>query len=254
VLTDGLSLAYRLSALAASFIAGELACPLLLWLRKRLKIRFAARQQRVPQSLSLISAFRGPYRAFFQKDLRVLRTGNGILSIVFLVMLSLGIMLFARITQDWQGFAVCFFVALFFAAGMLPLTLFECEVKPYRDYYTRQLRLKDEQIVAYKLPLQILIVVSLAFMLTLYDGLLHGFVASYLLAAFGITAYCLMLCVSLGWWCVRRLKKGKDFNSLYQMASFAVSAIPGVMLVYALVSFLAMRSARSLQMKGSHHA
>jgi archaellum biogenesis protein FlaJ (TadC family) len=202
----------------------------------------------------LISAFRGPYHAFFQKDLRVLRTWNGILSIVFLVMFGLGIMLFARITHDWQSFVVCFSIALFFAAGMLPLTLFECEVKPYRDYYTRQLRLRDEQIVAYKLPLQILIVVFLAFMLTLYDGFLHGFAASYLLVALGITVYCLVFCVSLGWWCVRRLKKGKDFNSLYQMASLAVFAIPGVMLVYALVSFLAMRSARSLRMRGSRHA
>jgi hypothetical protein len=253
-LTEGLSLAYRLSAFAVSFITSELVCPLSLWSRKRLKVRHLTRQRRAPQISSLIRTFQGPYRAFFHKDLRELRTWTGVFLIVCLVMVGLGVMLFARITQDWRSFTVCFSVALILAVGMLPSTLFECEIKPYRDYYTRQLRLKDEQIVAYKLPLQILIVVAFALVLVLYDGFIHGFVASYLLIALGITAYYAVLCAPISWWCVRRLKKGKGFNSLYLLASLAVFAVPGAMPAYALASLLVMRSAHGLQMRRSRHA
>jgi hypothetical protein len=254
VLTDGLLSVYRLSALAASLIAAELACPLSLWSRGRLRTRRVARQQKAPRSSSLASAFQGPYRAFFHKDLHKLRSWSGAILIVFLLAFGFGFMLFARVTHDFQSFAVCFFVALFFATGMLAFALFEYEIEPYGDYYTQQLHLRDEQIVAYKLPLHILIVVSLAFILILCDGLMHGFVASYLLAALGITVYCVALCAPLGWWCVRRLKKGKGFNSLYQLASLAVFAVPGVMFVYAAASLLATRPTHSLRTEGSRHA
>jgi hypothetical protein len=253
-LTQGMSLIYRLSAFVASFIVGELLCPLSLWSRKHLRIRHAVRRQKTARNSSLISAFQGPYHAFFQKDLRELRTLNGIPSIIFLMVLGLGVMLFSRIGQNWMGFTVCFSIALFFVAGTLPLTFFEYEVKSYRVYYARQLRLRDRQIVSYKLPLQVFIVLFFACMLVVYDGLMHGFVAHYLLTALGVAVYCIVLCVSLCWWCARRLKKGKDFNSLYQMASLALFAIPGAMIVYALILIFKMRSERSLRMEGSRHA
>ncbi|MDR2196382.1 MAG: hypothetical protein LBO07_00205 [Coriobacteriales bacterium] len=113
-LTGGLPFACRLGVFVTVLVMGELTCPISLWLRQRLRARRGARQRKKARRSSSAAAFQGPYRAFFQKDLRGLRTWSGIFSVALLVAFGFGIMLFARIGQSWQGFAICFFSALFF--------------------------------------------------------------------------------------------------------------------------------------------
>jgi hypothetical protein len=159
------------------------------------------------------------------------------------------IMLFSIVESSGWAFGICFSISLFFTSTTLVATLFECEYKAYRTYYTRQLHLKDEQIVAFKLPLQVFIVACVATALIVFDVLVHGFVFRYLLLASGITAYYVASCVPLNWWFIRRLKKGKHLDALHGIATLAVFAFPGTVLLYTLASAFTWRLSAGSRVK-----
>jgi hypothetical protein len=248
VMTGGLPLSWRFGLLLATFVLGESASPVSLWLRKRWGIRRKRRQRKSIRYSSVVRAFRGPYRAFAQKDLRELRSPNGILLIISLIMVDFVIMLFSAIGSSGWGFGICLSLSLLFTSTAFVATLFEYECKAYR-YYTRQLRLKDEQIIAFKLPLQFFVVVCTAIVLTVFAVLVYGFTFHNLLLAGGMTAYYAASCVPLGWWHTRRLKKSKSFNSLFAIATLAFFAFPGTVLLYTVVSALARRPSSNSQVK-----
>jgi hypothetical protein len=237
LITEGvLPLHYRFGALIATLVLSELASPALLWMRTQWKARRTSRRKNRRSFLATARSFHGPYRAFFQKDIRELRSLNGVLLLICLVMVDFAIMLFVIVEPSGWAYGICFSVALFFTSTSVIFTLFDCESTAYRDYYTRQLHLKDVQIIFYKLPLQALMVVCAATILAIFNVLVYGLTPHYLLIASGITAYHVAFCIPFSWWCIRRLRKGKAFNLLYGIASLVVFIFPGTVLLYALAS------------------
>jgi hypothetical protein len=239
---------------------GEALCPVLLWSREWLAAKGRSMRRKAGRGLAAVRAFEGPYRAFLQKDIRELFRPINVVSIILLMFLGFGILVFgvmlvSRLRNSWQVFGICLYLSMLLPVTMSCSMLFECEVKAYRAYYVQQLYLGSGRINAYKLPLQTIFVVCLAAIFVAFDTMLHGFVGENLLVALGIFAYYVALSASMSWWYIRRLQKGKGFNALFGLTSLVIFAIPCVPLVYALVSLLASQATTGLRAReGAGHA
>jgi hypothetical protein len=254
VLADGLSLEARAGISVAVILATEAFCPIVVWLQRLLTQRWHPRQDKPKRNkpkraLFGTHAFDGPYRAFLQKDIHALRKPASLANSAVAVVFGLVIM-FASSLVGWQSFAVCLYIGMLLPVTVVSMALYESEVSAYRIYYLQQLRLRNEQLVLYKLPLQIVMVVLATVIYVTFSSLLHGFMWESLPVALGCMVYFGALCLSVSWWYARRLQKGGDFNSIYTLASFIVFAIPCVVLVYAIILFAQTR----LRVKGVRHA
>jgi len=178
---------------------------------------------------SLHEKYKSPFKAFFQKDIRMLCTPLAILTYAIFMLIALFLLLLASFVSYILTLYIAFlYVLMVMLLGMTILGLYKGENKAY-FYFRAELRLNNTQILIYKLPLQLAIIASATLVYGSIMAIAHGFGAMNLLALLGALLYFFIYCLSLGVWYLNRLNKGRRIEFIFEMLSFyLVSSIPGL--------------------------
>jgi len=240
----------RILITALSVLAGDALCFVFLRIqRKRKKRSKAAQEQQTANKQAVLRRFRNPYGAFFQRDLHAVRTLEMIASCAAVALITLIAIIYTCVMPySLSAYIVCLYIILTLTLGFTVYGLYKAENKAYR-YYRTELRLKDSQILSYKMPLPLFCAVVALVVFSVPVGLAHGFQSESLLVLLGALVYTVIYCLSLSIWYLRRLHKGRLIQGFYEYLSSLGSFIPGVVPIYLLV-FLICKAVKRLMRGG----
>jgi hypothetical protein len=213
----------------------SLASPALL----RLGWRFAAvrrggRKGRARRSSQ--QPYTGPYRAFWGKDLVELRTFNNIFGLAMILPFSVMVGLGSGFFDAAGGYVLCLYISLGLMVSCINMMMYEKEGVPGRMvFYLARLGLTPGSIVAYKLPLALAGVLVSALAIGAAFGVMYGITPVQVLVVLVLTLYFVAVTYAIGWVCVCRLARGGDCGNAFQILLMAMTFVPGMMLIYAVI-------------------
>lgn len=224
----------------AVFAIAEFLSPYIVQLYTRYFAQSRNQNKKTKGLSRTIRMFPNPYRAFLTKDIREAKLSTRI-SFVFMVVFCLGIMLFSDLGNTWLSFCVCLSISTLLIVYQCGISLFSNEMRAYHTYYGPILGMQDIDLLLYKQPLQLILLFCSVFVFTIVSCTLFGFDPLKILIAVCIFIYSYLTSCSMNWIYIKRIKKRKAFDSIYQLVILPIISIPFLSIVSTLISIITER-------------
>ncbi|MDR0501243.1 MAG: hypothetical protein LBG97_08415 [Coriobacteriales bacterium] len=252
-LAQGLPMQVRLWLTIATPVISCLICSVLGLLLPVLQRWFNSTNQRQKQQPKVHGDKRFPNRqsnmgtrkeahqktwvAFAKKDSILICHPKAILSFCTTFVVMLIVCIYSSLIPYFQTYIVLIYLAMVYISWSISFHFYQNEYQAYH-YYHCLLRLSDRQLVMYKLPLQILMLLFMSVCSLIPVISICGMQTERIAALLVITVYASVHCFVLDWWHLRIFRKNTDFRGLHMYATQLASVIPLLAIVYVLVVYL----------------